>query len=95
MNRIEEISLIQFQERKYNHQGDHILFVYSDGCASSIGRIGGAQVLHLNEICVQQQNRPQHVIIHEVKIFSRVNGEKFVKSFTQLCNNLYLYNLYF
>ena len=62
MNKIEEISLIRFKERKYNNQGDHIFFVYSDGCASSIGRIGGAQELHLSWNCISEP-----VLIHEVK----------------------------
>ena len=71
MEKIEEISLVQFQERKYGHQGDHIVFVHSNECASSIGRIGGEQELHLSWDCITETN-----VIHEVKIFfmSRLNS---------------------
>ena len=72
MDKIEEISLVQFQERKYDHRGDHIFFVYSNGCASSIGRIGGEQELHLNWNCISETN-----IIHEVKKYFH---ESMVKS---------------
>ena len=61
MHKIETVSLIQFQEQNYDYKADHIFFVYSDACASSIGRIGGAQELHLNPECVEE-----HFIIHEV-----------------------------
>ena len=64
MEKIEEISLVQFQERNYGHQGDHIVFVDGFVCASSIGRIGGEQELHLNSNCITEPN-----VIHEVKIF--------------------------
>ena len=64
MRKIEEISLIHFQEQNYVHQDDHIFFVNSDECASSIGRIGGEQELHLNWNCITEPN-----VIHEVKIF--------------------------
>ena len=67
MDKIEEISLVQFQERNYGHQGDHIVFVNSFGCASSIGRIGGEQELHLNWNCISEPN-----VIHEVKYIHKL-----------------------
>ena len=80
MRKIEEISLIHFQEQNYVHQDDHIFFVNSDECASSIGRIGGEQKLYLASYCIHK-----HVVIHEVNIFSRVNVKAFVKSFAKIC----------
>ena len=61
MHKIETVSLIQFQEQYGDDKADHIFFVYSDVCASSIGRIGGAQELHLSLDCAEE-----HFIIHEV-----------------------------
>ena len=97
MDKIEEISLVQFQERKHDHRGDHIFFVYSTGCASSIGRIDstGGQELHLNWNCISETN-----IIHEVNKYFH---ESMVKSLLKalhssviICiNNLYLNYLFF
>ena len=90
MRKIEEISLIHFQEQNYVHQGDHIFFVDSNACASSIGRIGGEQKLYLNSYCTHE-----HVVIHEVNIFSRVNVQTFVKSITKLCKLVIITCIYF
>ena len=75
MRKIEEISLIHFQEQNYVHQGDYIFFVNAFKCGSSIGRIGGKQELYLNSYCIHE-----HIVIHEVNIFSRVNVQTFVNS---------------
>ena len=90
MRKIEEISLIHFQEQNYVHQGDHIFFVDSNECASSIGRISGEQKLYLSSYCIHE-----HVVIHEVNIFSRVNVQTFVKSITKLCKLVIITCIYF
>ena len=81
MHEIEKVSLIQFQERNLNYRTDHIFFVWSDGCASSIGRIGGAQELHLNYYCAEK-----HAIIHEVCIIHKYINFPIVRGYNSARN---------
>ena len=67
MKDIEDVSCIQFEDRRKNRHVDYIEFKTSFDifCASSIGRIGGNQTIFLNKHCAKIGS---HLITHEVNI---------------------------